>query len=318
MSNMDFTRIRQLSDTFQRAKKLNDNFIPQVVSKNVSLFIGVLDGEFAVIIKGEYEDLLIKNTNLIDVLRVTLEKGEGLAFVLKDSNLLDIFISFVADLENIINENENASIREIYNRYLYWQNMFKVENNIQSEALIKGLINELNILNKLLIPKYGVNEALLGWTGSEKMHKDFYYHDYWYEVKAVNIGKETVEISSLEQLDSKSNGQLLVSYFERTSSENNHGINLYDLFKDMSKHFEYDNQLAEIYAKISKLGIDLRTFTDEKNEINQYRYIIHGIDSFLVNDDFPRLNKDILFDSISKIKYQLILSKIEDYKISFQ
>lgn len=315
---MDSSRIEQLSNTFQRVKDASNSFSPQIKGGNVQLLAGVLDGDFAVAVVGQYDDISVKSTSLIEVLRRSVNDERALVFVLKDANLLDIFVSFTADIEGLIHGDKDIEIFGIYNRYLYWQTMFKAEKGTVSELKIKGLINELNILDEYLLPKYGPLEAVQGWTGSENMHKDFSYNDYWYEAKAVNIGKEVVEISSLEQLDAESDGQLLVSRFEATSPENKNGVSLLDLLSKIRSLLEYEDQVAELYNKVIRLGLDFSVFTDENHEANQYRYIIHGVDSFLVNENFPRLKKEMFPDAIGKVNYQIVLAKINDNKIDFQ
>lgn len=315
---MDSSRIEQLSNTFQRVKDASNSFSPQIKGRNVQLLAGVLDGDFAVAVVGQYEDISLKSTSLIEVLRKSVNGERALVFVLKDANLLDIFVSFTADIEGLMHEDSDVSIVEIYNRYIYWQTMFKAEKGTVSESKIKGLINELNILYEYLIPKYGPLEAVRGWTGNENTHKDFSYNDYWYEVKVVNLGKEVVEISSLEQLDADSDGQLMVSRFESTSPENKNGVSLFDLLSKLQNLLKYEDQIAELYNKVISLGFDFSVFIDENHEVNQYRYIIHGIDSFLVNRDFPRLKKGMFPDAIGKVRYNIVLAKINDNKIDFQ
>jgi hypothetical protein len=315
---MNSSRIEQLSNTFQRVKDASNSFSPQIKGKNVQLLAGVLDGDFAVAVVGQYEDISLKSTSLIEVLRKSVNGERALVFVLKDTNLLDIFVSFTADIEGLIHGDEDIEIFGIYNRYLYWQTMFKAEKGTLSEQKIKGLINELNILYKYLFPKYGPLEAIQGWTGSENMHKDFSYSDYWYEAKAVSIGKEVVEISSLEQLDAENDGQLLVSRFEATSPENKNGVSLLDLLSKLRSLLEYEDQAADLYNKVIRSGLDFSVFTDENHEANQYRYIIHGVDSFLVNKNFPRLKKEMFPDAIGKVNYQIVLAKINENKIDFQ
>ncbi|MDM8214490.1 PD-(D/E)XK motif protein [Enterococcus hirae] len=315
---MKSNRIEQLSNTFQRVKDTSNSFSPQIKGSGVQLFAGVLDGDFAIAVAGEYHDISLKSTGLIKVFSRSVDEKPALVFALKEANLLDIFVSFAVDLEGLIQEDKDVTMVEIYNRFLYWQTMFKAEKGTISEPKIKGLINEISILNQYLIPKYGLIEAIRGWTGNEGMHKDFSYNDYWYEAKAVNLGKEVVAISSIEQLEAESEGQLLVSYLESTSSENKNGLSLMDLLSKLRNLLEYEDQAAELYNKIILSGLDLSVFTDEHHEANQYRYIIHGTDSFLVNEKFPRLEKEMLPDAIGKVSYQIILSKIENNKIDLK
>lgn len=315
---MNYSRIEQLVQTFQRVKDEKNIFSPQIKGSNISLLAGILDNNFSIALVGDYKDISLQSTNLIEVVGKTLNGKTALVFMLKDESLLDIFVSFIVDIEGLIQNDKDVKMTEVYNRYLYWQTMFKAEKGNISEKKIKGLINELNILDKYLIPKYGAFEAIRGWTGNEKMHKDFSFNDYWYEVKAINLGKEVVDISSLEQLDSDYKGLLLVSKFEVTSIENKNGVSLIDLLLKIKHSLKYENQVTELYNKIVLSGLDLSVFTDENHQANQYRYIIHETESFLIDEKFPRLKKEMLPDAIGKTNYQIILAKIKDNRINFK
>src|SRR5699024_10149295 len=133
------------------------------------------------------------STSLIKVKKIKLKDGKSaLIFKLMDDDMLSIFISFCIDLESMIKKDPDITVVEVYNRYLYWQKMFKVEKNKISESLIKGLFGELNLLLNYLIPKYGISKAIKGWSGSDKTAKDFAYDDgIWYETKSINTGKVT-------------------------------------------------------------------------------------------------------------------------------
>lgn len=312
---MNSKRFNELNETFNRVKLESNSFTLQVRSENVNLFAGILDGDFSIALTGGVEEISLNSTNLIHASNRTIKGEPAIVFSLKDSSLLDIFISFSLDLETIIQTDKNVTILEVYNRYLYWQKMFKLQGNTLSESVIKGLINELNILNSFLIPKYGVNDAIRGWIGSEGTVKDFSYSDYWYEAKAINKDKEVVEISSLAQLDSNTEGQLLISEFEKTARTNDNAVCLYDLFTQIKNQITQENYVYDFYNKIIQNGLDLTCFMDSGHEVNDFCYLIHNVESYIVNDEFPRLTADLLPKAIGKVKYELLLSEIESNKL---
>lgn len=314
---MDEKRFRELNETFERVKTKSNRFSPQVKGKMVELFAGVLDGELSIAITGMEEELTLKSTSLIRVVKRSVHETPALIFSLTNSDLLDIFISFALDMETMIQEKKDISWTEIYNRYLYWQKMFKVERVSVSESVVKGLINELYILKTKLIPKYGESKAMRGWIGTRGDAKDFSYDDCWYEVKAISKGKEVVEIATLAQLEATTQGQLLVSFFEKTSMDNKNGIRLFELLKEIEAKVKAEDEIADFYNKIIETGIDMTVFSDENHEANEFCYIIHEIASYFVNDDFPRLTKGNLPLAVGKVKYELILAQIEEYRQAF-
>lgn len=317
---IDPKRIAEISRTFERLKmKNNDLFSPQYQSHKVTLLIGYTEGKYAVAISGENLPSEISSTNLISVETLNQKDigSSGLKFILLDDTLLDIFITFVFDLESLIKENAEISLVDVYNRYRYWQKMFKSLNATITESALKGLISELYILKEYFVPKYGVTEAIKGWTGSERTHKDFAFDNgNWFEVKAINFGKKTVQISSLEQLDSEVDGYLVVSELEKTSPSNKEGLNLVTVFENLRMLVEEDEVIGDLYSKVFSLGVENEALISEHHELNEYRYIVKQTMFFHVNSDFPRLSKKTLSKAIGNVSYELQLAELSDFLVS--
>lgn len=292
----------------------NNEFSPQVVTEKVSLYVGYYEGTFAIAVTGKEFPTSVSSTKLIKVEKIDNEL-KGLIFLLQDEDLLEVFISFAFDLESFLKNYSDISLIEMYNRYLFWQKMFKGVKNEISENVLKGLINELYILNKFLIPEYGLNEAVSSWIGAEAAHKDFALTDgTWFEAKAIDVGKNTVKISSIEQLDSSDKGFLVVSHVEKTSYENTLGLNLYRALKNLTTQVTEENVIGELYSKVISLGVDISSLVEEKNELNSKNYIFHSTDFFEVHNDFPRINRETFPKAFGNISYELLLSEINDYK----
>lgn len=320
---MNSIRIDQYNNTFSKilASKTDSIilFTPQKKGLKIRLLAGVYKGKYAISVEGENSNLELTSTNLISVEKIIAYDKNHYIFSLEDENLLPIFISFAVDLESIIDANSEVTIIELYNRYLYWQKMFKSVSGNISEKIVKGLISELYILDNYLIPKYGVNESLSGWIGTNNMHKDFAYEEgLWIEAKAINLGKNTVEISSVEQLDAETTGYLVISEFENTSLENTEGIRLIDMVQRINTQIDVEDLRMKFYDKIVNLGIDIIVITDENYCANEYRYIIHDIRWYTVNNLFPRLNRESLPIAIGKIKYDLLIPELLDFEVDFK
>lgn len=317
---IDPKRIAEISRTFDRLKKKNnDMFSPQYKNDKVSLFIGYTEGRYAVAISGENLPSEISSTNLISVEILNQDDIEesGLKFILLDDSVFDIFITFVFDLESLVKEGTEISLVDVYNRYRYWQKMFKSLTTAITESTLKGLICELYILKEYFIPKYGVTESVKSWTGLERTHKDFAFDNgTWFEVKAINSGKKTVQISSLEQLDSDVDGYLVVSELEKTSPNNKEGINLISVFENLRLLIEEDAIMGDLYSKVFSLGVDNKVLTTEHHELNEYRYIIKQTVFYHVDSHFPRLLKEKLPVALGNVSYELQLTELSDFLVS--
>lgn len=320
---IDEKRFSQYNKTFTELQSKistgNNSFRPQKVGNNIELLAGVDGGKYAISIVSEKIDIETSSTTLINLKHIQIsEKKEALVFSLMDEELLSIFISFCIDIESLLDFDDNISIVEVYNRYIYWQKMFKVEPSKVSEAVIKGLISELHTIESYLIPKYGITEAVNGWTGTDSTHKDFAYKDnIWYEVKAISVGKTTVKISSIEQLESSDKGMLVVTELEKTSKDYSQGTRLIDLLNTVKDKIEFEEILMLFYNKIVSLGISLDVFLDAKHPVNLHRYIIKETHFYNVDEKFPRLEREALPLAVGLVSYELILPEIEINKTRF-
>lgn len=315
-------RITQIRGTFERQLKnstdFSNSFSKQVIGENVSIALGAFENKYAIAAEGEFNQEELMSTNLIEVQHINDSKAQGIIFILLDEDLLEIFISFAYDLELVVKKDFKVSVSEIYNRYLYWQKMFKKMSQGVSESAIKGLINELHMLEKYFIPKFGIVAAIKSWVGTENTHKDFAFKDgTWFEAKAINNGKNTVQISSIEQLDSETLGYLVVTPVEKTSSQNHEGENLYSIINKIKAKIESEDILGEFYNKIVQTGITITVSTDFKHSQNAYRYIIKPSRFFEVDKNFPALRKKDFPDSVVGIKYELLISGLKDFEVIF-
>lgn len=316
-------RFEQYIETFQslKAQTLEDPnmFRPQKVGSKVKILAGVDEGKYAISILSETYDIDLSNTQLIKVRQTAVSRNKmATIFTLTDEDLLSIFISFAIDLESIVEYDNDVTIVEIYNRYLYWQKMFKTDAEIISEAKVKGLINELLILSDFLIPKFGIDVAIKGWMGTENTHKDFAFSDgTWYEAKAINKGKPVVKISSIEQLEAEQIGMLVISEFEKTSPQNAEGVRLFELLSHIKSKIDLENTKTELIEKIFKLGFSSDIFHNKDHKANQYRFLVNTTNFYKVDDAFPRLTRSNLSSKIGLVSYEIIISEIEEFKVDF-
>lgn len=179
-----------------------------------------------------------------------------------------------------------------------------------TEAEIMGLIGELLFLKDYMIPERGIDVALESWMGPEKTHKDFSDQQDWFEVKTINFGKESVRISSIEQLDSEIDGTLVVFELEKMSPSFE-GIRLNQLVNSIIALLVNTLQRETFMEKLQLFGFD---FSNENDNLvfalrNQYMYKVD-------NENFPRLHRALLPVAISRAQYDLLLTEIEPFKLN--
>ena len=167
--------------------------------------------------RGRYLPVRIFGSEVISVEQYKDVETYTLLFLLEKEDLLERFCTFCQDLlESILGiTDDTEGYNAICNRYASWKRLFKPHHGTLTEPEIMGLIGELLFLKNEMIPQYGEAKALESWMGPEKTNKDFSIDSVWYEVKTVTASKESVHISSIEQLDSDVTGYLAVYKLEK-------------------------------------------------------------------------------------------------------
>ena len=281
----------------------------QRVGKNrvVSFYIGKdYEGRFSFEFRGLYKPFRIPSSDVIIVSQTKSDEGYSLSFSLEKSDLLEYFCTFCEDL--IVSceciKDDITAYKILYNRFMSWKKLFKPNNGNMTEIEIMGLIGELLFLRNYMIPHFGIQKSLDSWMGPEKTHKDFSTNNIWFEIKTINSGKESVRISSLEQLDSEINGYLVVYVLEKMSPSYA-GLSLNAIVDDLLVQIVPHIQKDLFISKLELYGYDFSL------DYNNYVYSQTGIMTFLVNDTFPCLKRDNVPTSITKVQYDLALSEIE-------
>lgn len=278
---------------------------------SLNLYIGKDDhARFCFEFRGHHTPSRVLGSDVISVSQTKSDNDICLRFALEDSDLLEHFCTFCQDLIDSTSEiiDDNAAYRAICNRYASWKKLFKLSNKKLSELEIMGLIGELLFLQDQMIPIYGIDQALESWTGPEKTHKDFSLADSWYEVKTVSTGKESVTISSIEQLDGDQIGFLAVYKLEKMSPSYN-GIKLIGVISSILGKINTPVLKELFMSKLEQFGFDFSP------EYDNYVYTLSDFSIFSVKEDFPRLKRSEVPLAISKAQYDIILSDISKYKI---
>ena len=257
---------------------------------------------------GNFTPVKIVGNGMLEIKQVKTSSYNSLLFCYTSQKNVSLFYNFC---EDIITQTEDFSgsdgYLEIVNRYTQWKKMFFGSNKLLSEVEVQGLIGELLFLKNSVFPVFGTTEGLNGWSGPEPTHKDFSYKNKWFEVKTINSFRNTVHISSLEQLDSDIDGRLVVYSLEKMSPSFN-GISLNKLVLEITNSLYFENDKDIFLEKLKQVGYAYNDFYDS------FVYNLIGKDTFVVSCDFPRIKRDSLPLGIGKVEYEIELTQIEKYK----
>lgn len=273
----------------------------------LELLIGLNDhGKKTIRFVGKFKRINTKGTKTIEVNHFGLKDNFILSFSLQDNDYLDLFYLFCNDLidssREIIQED---GYNFLINRYEKWRGFGSISRKYLSENEVKGLIGELLFMKEELFGKYGVSKSILGWTGPEPLKKDYSFSDSWYEIKTVT--KDTVTISSIEQLDSDYKGFLALYYLEKLSPQAQ-AVTLNLIVDDILKKTHNEQDKALFILKLVQNGFYREEYYD------QFVYRKVKLEFYEILGDFPKINKEMLPSAISNIRYDLIISMLEKFK----
>lgn len=231
---------------------------------------------------------------------------------LTDNSLKEMFISLCWDLVDCsynIPDDKSGVIRVI-NRFKKWQKLFEQERGSgMSTNQVKGLIGELTVLKDICIPKYGTSASVEGWMGPLYSDRDFTLSDIWYEVKTVSLNKDTVIITSLDQLDISDEGMLIICRLERASDSEKNAVTLNSLVEEIEHIIGADQRILTIFN-------NRLTFCGYKKdaEASEEHYKSYGLEKYSVDDTFPRLRRSKLPKAITNGSFELSIPAISDWK----
>lgn len=276
----------------------------------LDLHIGLDEkGRKSIELRSMFKPVKVTGTSAIDVTQYTKPEYNTIRFSLKDDDMSGLFYKFCEDIIEQTKDlkNEKDGYKAITTRFFQWKKMFVLSKNIfLTEPEIMGMIGEILFLRGPLADEIGLSEALKSWSGQELTHKDFSCSDKWYEVKTISRGNTTVRISSLEQLDSDKNGELIVYSLEKMSPAYN-GISLNKLIFETRQMFLSADDADTFLAKVAMQGYEYNNYYDE------FVFEASGLTRYKVTEQFPKLTHANVPKEITKANYDLALAEIMSF-----
>ncbi len=280
------------------------------VSHIPELHIGLDEnGHKAIELREKFKPRKVTGTSAIDVNQYKKTGYNIIRFSLIDDDVCGLFYKFCDDLieqtAHITEKSEGYTA--IINRFFQWKKLFiNSKRKFLTEPEILGLMGEICFLRGNLAGRIGLSEALSSWSGQELTHKDFSCGNQWFEVKSIHRSSQTVKISSIEQLESEHQGELIVFAFEKMS-ENYDGLTLNRLFTETSDMFDNVEDKDKFRAKVYMQGYEYHSYYDD------YVYELSGFTRYSVDESFPKLVSSSLPEAICKASYEISLNRISDY-----
>ena len=115
-------------------------------------------------------------------------------------------------------------------------------------------------------------------------------------MKTIHRGIPAVKISSIEQLESSTDGELVVFFLEKMSAAYN-GVNLNKLILETRSLFASDEDRNDFMAKVALQGYVYNDYYDD------FIYEIRSCNRYRVTDGFPRLTHELLQSARHRMKF---------------
>jgi len=278
----------------------------------VNIFLGYNDdGQMSMVITELGREVVVKSSKVIEVsLKRREDRKIALTFDLLDNSYKSMFLVFCKDIIAICERaGSEMAISSALTRWKYWKEMFgKKRLSILEKQEIKGLMGELIELKDHFLQTYDETKAINSWMGPLLGHKDFEIDDTWYEVKTVNENAIQVNISSLEQLDSEVDGHLVVVRLEDTSSVTELAMNLNQIVMEITELIKDPENIDLFRFRLENMGYipDI--------EYDNYNFIYKGTQRYIITENFPRLTRKDVADSIGNAQYSILLNGISNFK----
>lgn len=239
-----------------------------------------------------------------------------LNLVLVDKQFKDVFDTLVSDiLAAVVSESDIKVVLKNYsNRLIKWQSLFEhfKQPGLTPEEQ-RGLFGELFFLRKFLKSNSDYKNVVISWIGSEKQVRDYQYGKWSVEVKTTHGNNhQKVQINSERQLDTTNLDYLFLNHLSlETRQQSGESLNLMvdSILELLISDFTALNQFRK---KLIEAGY----FDLHRHLYHDIGYFIRQDDNYKVENQFPRIKECDIRNGVGDVKYSIIISQCDDYKIS--
>ena len=227
----------------------------------------------------------------------------------------DIFSTLCEDLifgvSNVT--KEQTLVERLLERLSKWQSLFeKVGKQGLSDEAQRGLYGELYFLRLFLNNTTDKNHCLKSWLGPERSIQDFQFSNWAVEVKTTHGNNhQKIHIASERQLDDSIIEKIYLYHLSLDVRDGN-GESLNYLIDEVLELLS-DNTMA---SNLLKLKLLESGFYDIHRPLYEGRgYAIRQENIYRVTGNFPRLTENQIPIGVGDVKYSIVLSESEEWRI---
>lgn len=207
------------------------------------------------------------------------------------------------------------AVNVVFVRLRRWQRFLsKGKKPGLTDEEVRGMLSELLFLRDELRPKFGIEAAIRGWSGPAGHPQDFAVGECAFEIKArLSSARQVVEISSLDQLESKAPSLvLIVQDLTAAHPETPAGVTLAQLVKELR---ELAARAGEELLDYFDSAVDLVGYEDGRRYAD-VPYVDAGRRCYRVAEGFPRIVRSGTQAEIVRARYALDITQCARFKVS--
>ena len=254
----------------------------------------------------------------IEVLLTKDRPVERLIVRLTDGEQREVFHRFCMDLVDTTrpSRSETEAVERFLIRTWRWHRLLRGGGDGRlSQEEQKGLVGELCVLERQLLPVIGPVGAVRTWTGPIGASKDFQAGQIGIEAKTSSPHAPTVRISSAEQLDTAGTTRLFLHVTEVSAASGDSGsVTITHVASrvrdsiaalDMSAAIQFEERL-------SAAGFDWN------DDYSDYPLLIGDVSLFEVLEEFPRITPAMFQPGVEEVRYVIALSRCEGFRVDMR
>ena len=245
-----------------------------------------------------------------------LGSDERILIRLTDREQRDIFLRFCRDIVDatILASTEEQAIERFLARTWRWHRLLQGDRDTRlSDEEQKGLIGELFVLERHLLPVLQAADAVRCWTGPLDAPHDFEISKVHVEAKARGSSVPRVNISSEFQLELNTADILFLHVTEVLAATEGaaSACTLTDIAKrTRSLMAQHDMAAVELFEeRLDAVGFD---WTDDYSD---KLWLLKGESLYQVREGFPRITQTMYPAGVVNVRYVISLSDCEAFRV---
>ena len=268
-------------------------------------------------------DKAFSDSDAIEVKCKKLNVGYRYDLKLKDIVFEEIFYMLFDDLLNFVacEEDRIKYAKKLVWRYKCWCKLLKRRKNGLNNEQKQGLFGELYYILKKLKDGVDPDSLIDSWKGPMMAAQDFIEKGAWAEIKTIKQNADSVQISSLEQLDNPAGlsaeesknikGRLIIVRIN-TSSASPCPTTLCSLVDQIKERLPSDSDGVFVFEQ----NLQLLGYDHERELMDSFVADVVDYQEYDANAvDFPKYRAMDVNSAIVGMRYELSISAISEWKV---